>query len=341
MWEGVIMNTDKENERPLILIVDDSKIIIMEYTNFFQEDHGFEVLSAINREEAIHRVETLTRPAVLILDRMLYDAAGNPVFGENLLIEMMQRTRFPIITILHSGDTTLSAQLNAIKAGAYWYLPKGCEHELFMAHVWQALAVAKLLIEPNEDPLTKALNRRAMFDRVTRELSRAKRVGSTTACLMYDVDKLKVVNDTYGHTTGDEVIVSVVRSVREHLRPTDLVCRYGGDEILIFLFDVEEGWLQSFTQSSCLSISEKKIVIQGGQDGNEFLSVRASVGWTILSSQEIEKAMEKGLQEGADGETFEQKQGIVLRGLVEKLIEEADSAMYVQKVAHSRVMERI
>ena len=330
------MSPDNESKKPLILIVDDNKDVILSYTDLFQEIHGFEVRSASTKVDAIRLVETLTGPAVLILDRWLHDYEGNSIFGENLLIEMNYRSRFTIITIMLSGDSSLTSQLNAIKAGAYWYFLKGGSTELFMAYVWQAVSVVKLLVEPNEDPLTKALNRRAMYDRVTRELSRARRLGAVTACLMYDVDKLKLINDTYGHDVGDEVIVSVVNSIREHIRPTDLVCRYGGDEILTFLFDVDEGWLDSFAESSYRAISEKKIAvtaINGSKESKEFISVSASLGWKVLSPEEIEEAFERETRDGVF-ETFEQRKNLVLRGLVEDLIKQADREMYIHKASN-------
>jgi diguanylate cyclase len=85
------------------------------------------------------------------------------------------------------------------------------------------------------DPLTGLFNRRHWIELAEREISRADFDGSSVCVLMVDVDNFKVINDTHGHCTGDQVLMAVARSCRESLRPNDVVARWGGEEFLVLL----------------------------------------------------------------------------------------------------------
>ncbi|MBF0508426.1 MAG: diguanylate cyclase [Deltaproteobacteria bacterium] len=83
------------------------------------------------------------------------------------------------------------------------------------------------------DPLTGLLNRGAILERLTAELSRAKRVRDPLAIALLDIDFFKKVNDTYGHIVGDGVLREVSRRIQTGIRKYDTVGRYGGEEFLI------------------------------------------------------------------------------------------------------------
>lgn len=85
------------------------------------------------------------------------------------------------------------------------------------------------------DSLTGLLNRRALFERLSQEMARAKRHGSVLSVILCDMDGFKEINDTYGHTAGDEVLRYIAQTLKEPLRRADTVGRYGGDEFMIIL----------------------------------------------------------------------------------------------------------
>src|SRR4029078_9086971 len=80
------------------------------------------------------------------------------------------------------------------------------------------------------DPLTGLPNRRSMFAHLSRELKRAERHSSEVALIFMDVDVLKTINDTYGHSVGDHALREVAGALQQSLRPYDLCVRYAGDE---------------------------------------------------------------------------------------------------------------
>lgn len=85
------------------------------------------------------------------------------------------------------------------------------------------------------DPMTQSLNRRGIEDEFQKEAARSDRYGSPLCAAMIDIDNFKKLNDTYGHMTGDDVLIHLVQVAKEELRVTDVIGRMGGEEFLILL----------------------------------------------------------------------------------------------------------
>lgn len=90
------------------------------------------------------------------------------------------------------------------------------------------------------DQLTGLPNRRLLASRLTQETARTLRQGTKLGLVVVDIDNFKQINDGYGHEVGDQVIVTVGRALNETLRPTDTVCRWGGDEMVLLLTDLAD-----------------------------------------------------------------------------------------------------
>lgn len=89
----------------------------------------------------------------------------------------------------------------------------------------------------HQDQLTGALNRHGLDQAFRREAARTDRCGSPLALALLDVDDFKRLNDTYGHQAGDDTLVHVARAIGEQIRPSDILCRFGGEEFLLLLPD--------------------------------------------------------------------------------------------------------
>ena len=89
------------------------------------------------------------------------------------------------------------------------------------------------------DALTGLYNRRYLDDAFTRELHRAERAGKPVSVLMIDIDHFKHFNDKYGHDAGDFVLSALSRAIMKGIRPSDIACRYGGEEFAVVLAEAD------------------------------------------------------------------------------------------------------
>ncbi len=93
----------------------------------------------------------------------------------------------------------------------------------------------RILYLSRHDPLTDLYNRRYMLERLEEEQRRFERTGNAYSLVMLDIDRFKVFNDDYGHECGDLVLIEVSIAMRDVLRGTDSVSRWGGEEFLVLL----------------------------------------------------------------------------------------------------------
>ena len=107
--------------------------------------------------------------------------------------------------------------------------------ELRIAELEKALEEARSIAFV--DPLTSALNRRGFEKAYEREMARARRSGSPLALVMIDLDDFKRLNDRYGHLVGDKALLHLVNVLQDSMRPSDALCRFGGEEFILMLPD--------------------------------------------------------------------------------------------------------
>ena len=110
---------------------------------------------------------------------------------------------------------------------------------MVVPHVANALMMASLVEEVEArsltDPLTGLANRRWLEQRLDEELDRVRRYGRPLCLALLDIDHFKAVNDRLGHAAGDEVLRKLAALLLSERRSTDLVCRYGGEELVLIL----------------------------------------------------------------------------------------------------------
>lgn len=129
------------------------------------------------------------------------------------------------------------------------------------------------------DPLTSLFNRRYFEDEVNKRIALARSNNSIYCILMADVDLFKRVNDTYGHKTGDNVLIELAGACERALRDQDIVARYGGEEFVIFLADVDYNDAKIVAERLRKTIADLTIL---SDDGRE---VKFTISIGISSSQ--------------------------------------------------------
>jgi diguanylate cyclase (GGDEF)-like protein/PAS domain S-box-containing protein len=134
----------------------------------------------------------------------------------------------------------------------------------------------------DHDSLTGLFNRRRFEEELTRELARARRYDSRLAVLAIDLDDFKYINDSLGHSIGDELIVRVGEVLRTRLRRTDVLARLGGDEFAVVLPRTDEATAMGVADSLIAAVKEVDLVGLGGRGGGR---VSASVGVSMCNPQ--------------------------------------------------------
>ncbi len=125
------------------------------------------------------------------------------------------------------------------------------------------------------DPLTGIPNRLAYDRRLEEELARFKRYGAPFALLVWDVDRFKAINDTYGHAAGDKVLTVIARLLRDRVRETDLTARYGGEEFVILMPETDSANAQPVAEKLREAIADTAFHFRGTR-----VPITASCGLT-------------------------------------------------------------
>ena len=126
------------------------------------------------------------------------------------------------------------------------------------------------------DPLTELPNRILFLDRFTHAITTARRNRTHLALLFLDLNKFKEINDTYGHTTGDQVLKRVAHCLTSSVREVDTVSRHGGDEFLILIAEVAQA-------SDAVLIADKVLAALATPSpvGDVTMCLSASIGISI------------------------------------------------------------
>lgn len=158
----------------------------------------------------------------------------------------------------------------------------------------------QLKIEAIHDPLTGLYNRRYMEERLKREMLRAERHHSAVGVIMLDIDHFKRFNDQYGHETGDAVLQALSAYLLGNIRAEDIACRYGGEEMLLIMPDIEFHDLQSRAEFLCAGL-KRALSLQ--RDAKP-LAVTASFG---VASYPTHGATPKEVLKAADSALYQAK----------------------------------
>ena len=141
--------------------------------------------------------------------------------------------------------------------------------------LWISKRQSDLLAE--RDSLTGALTRRAMLNSLKKALK-----GNKTSCIaLLDVDNFKKINDRYGHIVGDEVLTTLTQIIKNRIRKSDKLCRYGGEEFLLYFSDSDEQSARRILEELNVTLSLQK----HWAHTNEKFSVSFSSGLLNVSGE--------------------------------------------------------
>ena len=136
------------------------------------------------------------------------------------------------------------------------------------------------------DPLTNVLNRSAYNLKMVQLTHEFKRYNEEWALLVLDIDHFKKFNDDFGHKLGDKVLKSVAGTVRDTIRVSDQIFRYGGEEFVVILSRINAKTATKLAEKICRQIEKDYFV-----DGGKKLQVTISIGGAIITKDDTEMSL--------------------------------------------------
>ncbi len=237
-----------------IVIVDDMPDNLRLLTGILK-DRGYKVRPAPNGVRALATIRK-EHPELILLDIMMPGLDGYEVCRQLKADE--QTKDIPIIFL--SALNEVFDKVKAFRAGGVDFITKPFQLEEVLARVKTHLTIRaqqktlklqneellrknariteqtkKLELLATRDFLTGLSNRRDFLKRTEQEKNRFNRTKRPFALIMLDIDHFKSINDTYGHTCGDKVLVNVSRTLEKALRAQDILARWGGEEFICLL----------------------------------------------------------------------------------------------------------
>ncbi|MDH5479426.1 MAG: GGDEF domain-containing protein [Nitrosomonas sp.] len=137
------------------------------------------------------------------------------------------------------------------------------------------------------DQMTGAFNRRGLDEIFSREAARADRNAKSLCTVLIDIDDFKQINDSFGHQYGDHVLIKLVSVAKDMLRPSDIVARFGGEEFVILLPDIEMDEAIRVIHRLQKNLAENRSLLVN----NESIPVTFSAGVAIRSFGEHQNSV--------------------------------------------------
>ncbi|OXM85372.1 diguanylate cyclase [Paenibacillus rigui] len=169
---------------------------------------------------------------LITLDLMMHPQSGYALF--EFVKEDPTLKWVPLVVL--SGRDDLHDKIRCFYLGADDYVTKPFEYEELSARIYSLLKRTKNFEQMAfRDPLTGVYNRRFFDHQIQVELKRVSRYPASISMVFIDIDRFKCINDKHGHHVGDIVLQGMAHMLQKHLRATDLLARFGGEEFVVVL----------------------------------------------------------------------------------------------------------
>ncbi len=216
------------------LIADRDPYVRQEFLNRLKQQ-GLQVDAVATADVALKRVKARTYDAIFLGQEI------SRIGGLGLTERIIRICPHASVVLMGAGNSSLSRQ-HAIQRGAFHYLVRPVSLETLEIVVQSCLERSHLLRQNAElqrktiqDDLTTAFNRRYLDAYLDEELDRVRRYRRTLSILFFDLDHLKDVNNRHGHLAGSRVLRELAQLIKDKLRKSDRIFRYGGDEFVVTL----------------------------------------------------------------------------------------------------------
>ena len=278
-----------------VLIVDDDQPLAEHY-RLVLASNGMDA-KVCNEPKAVVEAMATERPELVLMDMNMPGYTGAELAA--VIRQYDEWISLPIVYL--SAETDLDEQIKAMGRGADDFLTKPISDAQLVAAVKVRVSRSRQLNDlMSKDSLTGLLKHARIKEEVDAEIHRAQRHDKPVSVVMADIDHFKKVNDTYGHATGDRVIKALAQLLKQRLRKTDAIGRYGGEEFAVVLPDCNA----ESAKATMEDIRQRFAALRFTQGEREF-SVTLSAG--IASNETCEASGE--LLVAADKALYKAKQG--------------------------------
>ncbi|MEA2099132.1 MAG: diguanylate cyclase [Campylobacterota bacterium] len=263
----------EKNQKHKILVVDDSMVMRKQLKNLLN-NLFFDVITVAHGEEALAMLKTDSDISMVITDYNMPVMDGFELTKE--IRKSYAKDNLAIIALSSNQDDEINAMF--LKYGANDFIKKPFSKEEFSCRINNTIeAMENINIvtnHANRDFLTGLYNRRYFFNSMQSFIDNTPDSSHNFAVAMIDIDHFKKVNDTYGHDTGDKVIVHLSEILSSSTKHNDMVARFGGEEFCIVL--------KHITHSNAVDILERvRKEVEIGcvySDKNEEIRYTISIG---------------------------------------------------------------
>jgi len=261
-----------------ILVAEDDHVSQMMVERYIVKE-GYTVVLCDNGEDAFNIIKQ-QEVRMAIIDWIMPKMDGVTLCEE---IRKLHLPRYTYLIMLTSKSETHDL-VEALDSGADDFISKPVERAELVSRIKVGTRILKLeddLIQSRkelirlarEDSLTNLFNRRAFHDESVKEMDRAFREGQTVSLVMIDIDNFKLINDKYGHQSGDLVLIEIARRLHSLCRPYDILGRFGGEEFIILLPKTTASSASKIAERIRYDIFNKPIDVRGGE-----INVTISIG---------------------------------------------------------------
>ncbi|MCK5924915.1 MAG: diguanylate cyclase [Methylococcales bacterium] len=226
-WVGKLVNTQEEEACQVLIIHEHNKDAL--YHARILEEAGVSTTICDNPLSILNYMEN-KNPDLILMDLYMPGFLGSDI--ASMIRQIDPYVAIPIIYL--SSELSNQVKTQALLKGGDNFLFKPVLAEILVSMVtYKAQRFRKLRALMLKDGLTGLYNHRHIKEFIKNECARAQRNGTEVSIAMFDVDFFKRVNDSYGHAVGDVVLKTLAHFLKDRVRKTDLVGRYGGEEFII------------------------------------------------------------------------------------------------------------
>lgn len=269
-----------------ILVVDDDKAsadIVSEALRW----EGYQVQNAFSGKEGLRSINEW-QPDLVLMDVNMPELDGIQT------VKKLRQNKSYCSVIFLSGRSGTEAVIEGLDAGADDYICKPFDPLELLARVRAQLRIKdltdqlrvaneKLKLLVDIDDLTGLYNMRSLYQRLEHELERGRRFERSVCVVMMDLDNFKLVNDDHDHLFGSFVISEVGKVIRNTIRSVDIGARYGGDEFLIVLSEVDKDGALLFCERL-----RKAVCGHVYKSGKDEMKLTTSIGFAIKAPYDAE-----------------------------------------------------